>query len=227
MKRIYLPELTVTLADNEHHYIKNVLRLGAGGRLEVLTPTELVLAEISAVDKRSTTLDIISSRPVNKPDYSFTAYQCILKREYMDNVVEKFTELGVTKIVPVISARSISEVKESAARRYNEIAKSAVLQSEREHLPEITAPVKISDIETHEGGNIIFYERGEPNVSTVKSKNMQIVIGPEGGFAEDEAEMLISKGFTPATPLPQILKAETAATVFAGWVMMGIQNVSR
>ncbi|GAB7141296.1 16S rRNA (uracil(1498)-N(3))-methyltransferase [Deferribacterales bacterium RsTz2092] len=232
MKRIYLPigidivaDGDVAITDANAHYITKVLRLNIGDELEVLMPTKLVRVKIVAQDKREVVVRATSARDIIVPDYSFCVYQCLLKREYMDTVVEKLTEIGATKIVPVISKHS-GALKENALKRYKSIAVAATLQSEREQPPEIADDMPISDIAIESGGNnILFYERAPVKTPpVVTSRNINIVIGPEGGFTDDEALMLANKGFDIVSPVSNILKAETAAIVFAGLVMSALET---
>lgn len=225
MKRIYLADVSeevIEIHDSAHHYLKNVLRLTPGADIEILTPSKLITARITDIDKKRTLLQTIEQRDIKSFDYSFTVYQCILKREYMDNVVEKYTELGVTKIVPVVSERSVQMLKDSTLRRYKEISVAASLQSEREELPEIAEAIKLEHITSLRNAcNLLFYGRQQDKaIPSISSKNIKIVIGPEGGFTENEVNLLSSKGFNVVSPLRQILKAETAAVVFAGWVQI-------
>ncbi|MDR2884475.1 MAG: 16S rRNA (uracil(1498)-N(3))-methyltransferase [Deferribacteraceae bacterium] len=229
MKRIYLDIAatdSVTLEDQEYHYLKNVLRYSVGDQFQILTPTELLFGEVAEVKKRSCDVQIISRETLPPTNYSFTVLQCILKREYMDTVIEKYTELGVTKIIPVVSQYSLSELKDNSKHRYMEIAKKAALQSERDRLPIIGEVIRFNEIAPIEGDNIVFYERGEISQPIIRSKSVQIVIGAEGGFSPAEIELLKGRGFSLSTPLRSILKAETAAVLFAGLTRIGISNES-
>ncbi|MDR2869967.1 MAG: 16S rRNA (uracil(1498)-N(3))-methyltransferase [Deferribacteraceae bacterium] len=223
MKRIYYPhEVTNTniITGAEQHYIKNVLRLDAGSLIELLTPAGLAVVELADVGKREITATLQSMRPLSLLDYSFTVFQCVLKREYMDTVMEKYTELGVTRIVPVASARSVGDVKDSTLTRYREIAKAAALQSERDQLPEITELIKIKQIPAEpEAESFLFYEREvQKSKPQISGRNLRMIIGPEGGFTDEEVALLTQQGFQCVSPLENILKAETAAVVFAGWL---------
>lgn len=200
------------------HYLKNVVRGKEGDLLGVLTRDVFAECKISSLEKRYCELEVISKRPVNKPDYKLKVYQCLLKREYMDFAVEKYAELGATEIFPVISDRSLNELKDKTKSRFKDIALKAVLQSENEHIPIIHDAVSIADVEADMESNIVFYERSDDRSGVKFSKEMSMIIGPEGGFSDDEFQMLTSKGFKALTPISQILKAETASAVFAGYI---------
>ena len=221
MKRIYIknPQAeSVILDEKQEHYLRVVLRLLSGDQIEILSEDELLTAELIEVSKRKVSTAIISRRPLIKPAYNFTVHQCLLKREYMDTVVEKYSELGVTRIVPVISERSLPSLKEGTIRRFGEIAVNAALQSRQEFVPEIAVATPISSIQSESTDKLLFYECADRGLPMGLSSDVDIIIGPEGGFTESEVNSLVNKGYTVCSPFSSILKAETAAVVFAGWV---------
>jgi len=221
MKRIFYDGVltdTFELEGDYFHYLKNVVRAKPGEELGVLTDTEFAVVQIESIEKRSAVIKVIDRRPAKRHNYRLKVYQCLLKREYMDFAVEKYAELGATEIVPVISDRSLSDLKDKTIRRYKDISLKAVLQSENEQLPVIQDPVDLSEIIADADENILFYEREEGGECITPAKDMSIVIGPEGGFTDDEYNMIVSKGFKAVKPINQILKAETASAVFTGYV---------
>ncbi len=127
MKRIfYTEELSdyFTIDGGEYfHYLKNVVRAKVGDVVGgVLTGTHFAECCIEQMEKRSAEFKVLTKRPIQKHDYQLKVYQCLLKREYMDFAVEKYTELGATEIVPVISARSLTELKDKTKQRYSDIS---------------------------------------------------------------------------------------------------------
>jgi 16S rRNA (uracil1498-N3)-methyltransferase len=103
--------------------------------------------------------------------------------------------------------------------RYRQIAVRAALTSGNEFIAEITEALAIEELDVIDGDNIFFYEKGAHiALPRLKSTAVQFIIGAEGGFTQAEAEMLIQKGFTAASPFPHILKAETAGTLFCGMI---------
>lgn len=220
MKQIFYDGIltdTIELDGDYFHYLKNVVRAKPGEELGVLTGTEYAVVQIENIEKRSAVLKVTDKRPAKRHDYRLKVYQCLLKREYMDFAVEKYAELGATEIVPVISDRSLNELKDKTKSRFEDIALKAVLQSENEQLPVISDAIDISEVTADAESNILFYERGGEGGLT-PAKDMSIIIGPEGGFTDDECKLLTDKGFTPVRPIEQILKAETASVVFTGYV---------
>jgi 16S rRNA (uracil1498-N3)-methyltransferase len=228
MKRIYYPheiDDSITITGDYLHYLKNVIRAKAGDSLGVLGVSEYAECKIADISKKSAELEIIDRRTTYKHDYSLKVYQCLLKREYMDFAVEKYSELGATEIVPVISDRSLNDLKDKTLQRFKDISTKAVLQSENEQMPAISDAIDIADVSADADSNIIFYERCEDGSQLKPAKDMSIIIGPEGGFTDEEYELLVSKGFTPVRPISQILKAETASVVFTGYVRILQENI--
>lgn len=226
LRRVYFDgeiSSVIELDENQSRKLKTVLRAEQGDIVEVLTKEYLAEGEIYIAGKRGVQVHILSRRPVVKPDYKFTVYQCIAKREYMDFIIEKYSELGVTDIIPVISNRSLSSLKSSAYERYVQIAKEAAMQCEREVIAEIHTVQKLEKIKPAADENILFHERfGEKFMPEITSKNVSMIIGPEGGFTDKEYNYLINAGFKAYTPINTILKAETAAVLFAGMIRLSI-----
>lgn len=226
LRRVYFDgEISpvIELDENQSRKLKTVLRAEQGDIVEVLTNEYLAEGEIYIAGKRGVQVRILKSRPVIKPDYKFTVYQCVAKREYMDFIIEKYSELGVTDIIPVISNRSLDSLKSSAYERYVQIAKEAAMQCEREVVAEIHPAQKLERIKPAADENILFHERqGEKYMPEITSKNISMIIGPEGGFTDKEYNYLINAGFKAYTPIDTILKAETAAVLFAGMIRLSI-----
>ena len=226
LRRVYFDgEISpvIELDENQSRKLKTVLRAEQGDIVEVLTNEYLAEGEIYIAGKKGVQVRILKSRPVIKPDYKFTVYQCVAKREYMDFIIEKYSELGVTDIIPVISNRSLDSLKSSAYERYVQIAKEAAMQCEREVVAEIHPDQKLERIKPSANENILFHERqGEKYMPEITSKNISMIIGPEGGFTDKEYNYLINAGFKAYTPIDTILKAETAAVLFAGMIRLSI-----
>jgi 16S rRNA (uracil1498-N3)-methyltransferase len=223
LKRIYShkPEKfggNILLPADDLHYLTNVLRLEENGRFELMTSETIYSCKLVMVGRKKWAAEIESKRSATPPAYSLIACQCVLKREYMDSVIETYAELGVTKIIPVISERSLRTLPEKTLIRHRHIAVKAALISENEFIAEISEPKHIQDLEATAGDNILFYERGGKSALEINGGSVQFIIGPEGGFTDKEVSLLTGKGFSAVTPFSPILKAETAAVVFCGMI---------
>ncbi len=216
---------TIALDEDVSRKIISVLRLKITDEICLQNSIHMATAKIVTITKNQVIVTVASMRELIKPDYTFEVYQAIAKREYMDFIVEKYSELGVTKIIPIITSRSINELKDKTLARYKTIAKQAVLQSEGEFLPEITKPIRLDKIELETTDNFLFHERvGIKNMPAPSCRNISIMIGAEGGFADSEVELLTAKGFVAYNPIKKILKAETASVVFASNLLIQLYN---
>lgn len=226
LRRVYFDgEISpvIELDENQSRKLKTVLRAEQGDIVEVLTKEYLAEGEIYIAGKKGVQVRILEKRPVCAPDYKFTVYQCIAKREYMDFIIEKYSELGVTDIIPVISTRSLDSLKSSAYERYVQIAKEAAMQCEREVVTEIHPVQKLERIKPAADENLLFHERqGVKSMPKITSRNISMIIGPEGGFTDKEYNYLLNAGFKAYTPIDTILKAETAAVLFAGMIRLAL-----
>lgn len=207
---------TFDLDEPNAHKIRTVLRLTVGDRLNILTYEKFLQCAISFMSKNRVSVAVISARDTRKPDYELTAYQAIAKREYMDFIIEKYAEIGVTKIVPITTSRSISGLKDNTLERYRNIATIAVLQSEGEFIPTIKTAIDIKKIDCSADCKILFHERlGEKTLPQEICSSTAFIVGSEGGFTDMEYNLLIDKGFKPYNLIDRVLKAETSAIVFA------------
>ena len=214
----------IELGESESRKLKTVLRANIGDTCEVLTPTHLCFGEIFISSKKSVQVRITESREINLLDYNLIAYQCIAKREYMDVIIEKYSELGVSEVYPVISSRSLDVNKSNTMDRYNQIAIDSSLQCEREQVLKINDPIKIERIKLKTKENFLFHERlGEKVMPEISGRDISFIIGPEGGFTDKEYNHLINIGFKAYTPIDTILKAETAAVLFAGMIKLNLK----
>jgi len=145
----------------------------------------------------------------------------LIRKEKMELIIQKATELGVKKIIPFESSRCVVHAKKEKAskqkERWQEIAKEAARQCKRNVIPEVTEVASFKDLkEINTDLRVAAYEKAygkAPYLSDIFSENksMTVVIGPEGGFSEEEMKKLEEWDYTPVTFGERILRAETAA----------------
>ena len=208
------------LTGEDFHHLTRSLRMrsgeavtlsdGAGtdyfGTLEEITADR---AEILLTEKQT-------SR--GEPSVFVTLYAGMPKGDKLELIVQKAVELGVSRIVPVLTARSISRPDKKAADKRRErlarVALEAAKQCGRGRVPEVAALTGFAEaIESAEGKKIFFYEGGgAPLQDCVSTENAEIsiFIGPEGGFAAEEVDLAKTHGAITATLGPRILRTETA-----------------
>jgi 16S rRNA (uracil1498-N3)-methyltransferase len=208
---------TLMMEDKLYNYLINVLKMRNNEHIYVLNRQGIGEYEILDVKKGRILLEKLSDRPLKGKPYNLIIYQAILKREYMDNVVEKSGELGVTKFIPVFTQRCTGSISKNTMRRYKDLIIKGALQAELEYIPEITEPLDLMDITIENKENFLFFEGcTEKSLPKIRSKDISLFIGPEGGLEVDEVEFLRDRGFQIISPTSSILKAETAAIVFIG-----------
>jgi 16S rRNA (uracil1498-N3)-methyltransferase len=203
----------VDLDAGQANYLGNVMRLGEGAELLVFDGSSGEwLARISEAGKKrmALTVERRTREPEAIPDV-WLAFAPV-KRTQTDWLVEKATELGAAKLIPVITHRTIAErVK---LERLGSIAIEAAEQCGRTRLPTIDEPVSLAQFLKQSDRPIYFADEGggEPAASAFKPGPAVILTGPEGGFTDDERAAI--RGVSNAIPVslgPRILRAETAA----------------
>jgi 16S rRNA (uracil1498-N3)-methyltransferase len=152
----------------------------------------------------------------------------IVRFEPMEWAIEKLTELGAARIVPLIAQRSEKHLAQAAAKRverWRKIARESAQQSRRSDVPEIIDPLPLSQWlkEDHAGLKLVLSEIEQtltlPQALAAKNSSQEIhaAIGPEGGWTERELALFAEQRWQSITLGPRILRAETAAIVLAGY----------
>src|ERR671912_1754260 len=195
------------------NYLGNVMRLGEGAEVLLFDGSSGEwLARIAEAGKKRMSLAVErrTREPEDIPDV-WLAFPPV-KRAQTDWLVEKATELGAAKLIPVMTQRTIAErVK---LERLESIAIEAAEQCGRTRLPEIVQPVLLAQLLKQEGRTLYFADEagGEPVASAFRPGAATILTGPEGGFTDEErAKIRGVEGALPISLGPRILRAETAA----------------
>jgi len=204
----------VELDGGHANYLGNVLRLGPGAELLIFDGVSGEwLASISKAGKREMTLLVerLTREAESIPDL-WLAFAPV-KRAQTDWLVEKATELGVARLIPVLTQRTIAE--RVRLERLQKIAIEASEQCGRTRVPEIPEPMPLRNFIEERDPDRRFYfadeEGGEPPARTYVEGPGVILIGPEGGFTQEERALVRSSGASAISLGPRILRAETAA----------------
>lgn len=207
-------EVSIALDAAQANYLGNVLRLTPESELLVFDGTSGEwLARITEAAKRRMTLKVErrTREPENIPDV-WLAFAPV-KRAQTDWLVEKATELGAARLVPVMTQRTVAE--RVRLDRLESIAIEAAEQCGRTRLPEIAEPVQLNRFVAERDPARHFYfadeSGGGPVSATFREGPAVILIGPEGGFTEEERTFVRGAGATAISLGPRILRAETAA----------------
>lgn len=211
----------VILDADESHHLTRVLRLGVNDRVFVFDGEGSEwLAEISLAGKREVELKLVEklAGAVDSPLH-LTLGQAMIKGDKFDLVIQKTTELGVTRIVPLVTAhcdvRVGGERIDNKLTRWRRIALEAVKQCGRRRLVEIAEPADFADFcaSDNSGLKLFFSERGGRSLREGidgGAASLTLAVGPEGGWSDQEIETAEGAGFRPIHLGPRILRAETA-----------------
>lgn len=191
---------------------RNVLRMENGSELVVFDGGgDEARCVVRALEKKSAILVIKERKKGLVPPRDVTLYLALIKRDNLELVLEKATELGASHIVPVIAARS--EKKGLNRERSEKILREAAEQSGRATIPVLCEPASIREIPTE--GTVVFDPRGELSARGYFNEHMSglvgVAIGPEGGFTDEEIALFKERGIPIVTTGQTILRAETAA----------------
>jgi 16S rRNA (uracil1498-N3)-methyltransferase len=225
LHRIYYPfnaEVgeNFTIENDRAHYIRNVLRLKASRKFRIFNHLKQeFLAEIIEVNKKTVVINLLETIiPINPSKLSITLIQGLSKGERMDYTVQKATELGITNIIPITS--EYCEVKllgtrlEKKIKHWEHIAVSACEQSFRADIPAINAPISLIEYCQSKHKGLLLEPEENMTIQQVAKQNWQqfeVVIGPEGGWSENDLTLLKKTGLTGIKFGQRILRTETMA----------------
>lgn len=225
-----LSDTYLLTGENQKH--ARVLRLRPGEEVSVVTPGgEQCTCEVA----EDNLLRVLSRKKCeNEPDVFVTLYQALPKGDKMDYIVQKCVELGISRIVPMLSARCVSRPDEKSLRkkreRWQKIALQAAMQSRRGIIPEVADCVSFAQavkLTKQNEQTVFFYEMGGAPVReilTSKPKTLGMFIGSEGGFEESEVTAVLQNGGKTATLGKRILRAETAPLAALSIIMYQTGN---
>lgn len=202
--------------------------------------------EVVSFDRDGLTVRIAQHENYPGPSHDVTLVQGIAKGDKMDGIVRHTTELGVSRIIPLDCERAVAKISadklDKRMQRWGSIARSAAMQSGRLSIPEICAPLKVSGLKdalVDMDAVLVCWEEAQDSIGIgaalsdmPRDAKVAVVVGPEGGLAQDEVEMLLSgiSGSHLVSLGHTILRTETAAIVASALVMYelgGLGNAAR
>jgi len=216
-------------------HLRRVLRAESGEQYEISDNQSVYLAEIQGFRKGAVLFRVLERLDCESPPLNLTLLVSLIKFDRFEWIVEKATELGVEAIVPVIAGRSEHGLDKAAARRaerWRRIALESSQQARRARLPEIRECISFRDalMTPAEGRWMLDESREAPAILSAlprrearsSSDTVCLLVGPEGGWIEEERLEATASGWARVSLGPQILRAETAAiaglaVVTAAW----------
>jgi 16S rRNA (uracil1498-N3)-methyltransferase len=222
MEYFYAPPERITstaaiLEGDERHHLVRVMRIQPGDRVRIVDGAGSAFdAVVQEISQRTAVCTITAShRLLNEPGRTVTLAVGVLKNpSRFDYLVEKTVELGVSKIVPLLTERSIR--KGTKVDRWRSIALAAMKQCGRCILPSIAPPTPFDAFllsSSADAEKIMPHEKAEAGELHILGQDIIMCIGPEGGFSDSEVQRAVNAGFKPVTLGPRRLRAETAAVV--------------
>ena len=209
-------ENTTGLLSKEHtHYIVNVMRLKRGSNLNFFNKEGEWLSEIISIERDKVEVKFLNKVKEPSKISNIELAICLVKKTPMEIILQKATELGVRKIIPIISDRT--EVKDLNFERANKIIIEATEQSNQLNTPDLGQIIKLKDfINNISKDKKLFFadvnSKHKPNKKDLEQeKKISVLIGPEGDFSPAERELILSKPETVSFTLSKnILRADTA-----------------
>lgn len=205
-------------------HIQNVYRLQINDEVRVIDGEFEYLTKILSISKKEVVLEIIKKMEDNYSlDVNIDMAIGILKNDKMNLVIQKLTEIGVNKIIPLKTKRVVVKINEKK-EKWETVVREALKQCRGVKFPKVSEIKKICEIDYERYDKIIFaYENSENSkpifeLINKKDKNILCVIGPEGGITKEEVNFLKEKNAFEVSLGARILRAETASIVVAGIV---------
>jgi len=226
----------VSLTDTEQlHHLKDVLRLKVNDEVSISDGEGNDYAGvITGIDKRQVEIKVKQVRSANKTSIKLTVACAIPKGSRMDEVIDYLTQLGVERIIPMRTERTVvkldSAKTEARLKRWQKIAQSAAQQSQRSRIPVIEAVTRFEDVILNSQDydlKLIPNLSGERKpirevVAETRPKDVIVLIGPEGDFTEEEVTLALSQGFIAVSLGDTVLRVATAAIAVAGYIRFAL-----
>jgi 16S rRNA (uracil1498-N3)-methyltransferase len=230
VKSVYLPEPLmqsdqIRIAGPEHHHLA-VSRAEDGETIEVFDGKGTIWnTVVVSVGRRETVLRIVERRRVERSGPEVILGLSLIKQAAFELALEKAVEVGVTRIIPVIATRS-NTGPGRRSERWKRILIEAAKQSKHYHLPVVDEPVGFTQVlDIPATTKIVFAERGGgPLQSALAGMPVLFLVGPEGGWTDEELDAVRRKGFHLVNLGEGILRSETAAIVGAALIRYEIHR---
>jgi 16S rRNA (uracil1498-N3)-methyltransferase len=235
LRRFYLPQPLngplVRVTGNEAHHLLRVMRQGVGSEVLLFDGAgHEALARIAACDAGTAELRILEHRPVAvEKQPAWTLATAVPKGERFDWLVEKGTELGLARLVPLITDRSVVIPREGKIERLRRTIVEACKQCGRGRLMELEDPVRYREFAESEFSSCATWvadPRGEPAGALARDTAAGgiVVVGPEGGLTDEELDLAERYGARRVSLGSGILRIETAGIALAALLSMSVAD---
>lgn len=225
----------VTIDEEQSKHIEKVLRLKPGEQIQVFDGLgRECIVVLTGKENNRLVGDVISEERALPPKLQLTLVQGIAKGDKMDTIIQKAVEVGCTSIIPVTTCYTVVRLQNDRAEqklaRWQTIAREACKQCRRSLIPDIMPAIDFKQLFGHlEGNSIMLYENEDHTslrmvLQQIKNtmpevRNINLLVGPEGGFCDDEVKFARQHGAEVAGLGQYILRTETAGLVAASIVL--------
>lgn len=211
------------LSNDDTYHVTKVMRMQLSEQVEIIYEQRAYLGKIIELEPIVRVQMIEEIADENELSIQVTIAQSLVKEQKMDYILQKTTELGVSEIIPYAASRSIVKLdskQDKKIERWQKIVKEASEQSKRTIVPNITNVMTLSNLVKLSEYDMKFLCTVNETSQNIKkllsnltgSVRMLFVIGPEGGFTEEEERVFIDNGFISLSLGSSVLRTETAST---------------
>lgn len=214
---------TFILNQEDSYHILTVMRMKINDKIEIVSDSICYIAEIIDINN-----DIVKAKAVeekeevNEMGIKVSLVQSLVKEKKMDFILQKATELGVNEIIPLSTTRSVVKIDNKEIKkteRWNRIVKEASEQSKRNIIPSVHSVLTVDELcklDNYDVKILCTTRENSKNIKNVLSNietnvTMLVVVGPEGGFTEQEENKMIDNGFITISLGNTVLRTETVA----------------
>lgn len=232
MRRFYVstflnPNSTVILEQDQAKHLQKVLRISAGDKVEVFNGYQTALAEVTQAGSQKTLLSVLSVESGMNDKVGSTLCVAMIKPPLFELVIQKATELGVSRIIPIHTSLTQlpPEAYISKMERWHKIVTEACKQSKRTTIPDLLPPMPLENL-GHALVSVQLKLILSPSSESASihdiaerittADNIVTIVGPEGGLTKQEEQLLTDMDFHKVKIAPYILRTETAAIAIQG-----------
>ena len=223
MQQYFAKNKNLDLEDGDYHHIKNVMKMKRGDLIKVVYDKVIYTCKLNNVSNKST-FDIIKKEENQNERVNICVAFSLIKEQKLNYLLQKTTELGVNKLIPIETKRSVVKIEGNKEKakidRWKKICKEASEQSFRTDIPEISSILTLQGLVDldYDLKLVCSLNKNTKNIKKILEKNNKcvkilLVVGPEGGFDPLEEEYLLENGFKSVSLGENVLRAETAPVV--------------
>ena len=219
MQQYFAKNKNLDLETSDYHHIKNVMKMKKGDLIKVVYDETVYSCLLTKISDKST-FDIISKEEKEDNKVKIDVAFSLIKEQKLNYLIQKATELGVNKLKPIETTRSVVKIDKKKSKdkieRWQRICKEAAEQSFRINVPKVDNICDINSLDNDYDLKLLCsLNKNTKNIKKVLQKDVKydkilLVFGPEGGFDPKEEEQLINNGFISISLGNTVLRSETA-----------------